>query len=107
MIWLPYQKLLHHRSWLSHGPIIGTVLRLAYLGVWLGIGTALIGVLLTQVWGIPVDSQSILQQAEQHSRQYLPEGLAVLLGLELGAMSHAISDGLGSLCKSTCKRLKP
>lgn len=106
-IWLPYQKLLHHRSWLSHGPIIGTVLRLVYLGIWLGIGAALTGVLLTQVGGIPVDSQRILQQAEQQGREYLPEGLAVLLGLELGAMSHALSDGLGSLYKSTLKRLKP
>ena len=106
VIWLPYQKLLHHRSWFSHGPIIGTVIRLAYLGIWLGIGTALIGVLLTQVGGIPIDSQSILRQAEQQGRQHRPEGLAALFGLELGAMSHALSDGLGSLYKSTRKRLK-
>ncbi|MFN7414520.1 MAG: metal-binding protein, partial [Dolichospermum sp.] len=26
-IWLPYQKSLRHRSFLSHGPIIGTTLR--------------------------------------------------------------------------------
>lgn len=106
-IWLPYQKLLHHRSWLSHGPLIGTVLRLVYLGIWLGIGAVLIGVLLTQAGDIVIDSQSLLQQAELQSRRYLPEGLAGLLGLELGAMSHAFSDGLGSLRKSICKRLKP
>ena len=30
-VWLPYQKSLRHRSFLSHGPIIGTTLRLIYL----------------------------------------------------------------------------
>ncbi|WP_299407513.1 metal-binding protein [Acaryochloris sp. IP29b_bin.148] len=105
-IWLPYQKLLHHRSWLSHGPIIGTLLRLFYLGLWLGMGAALTGVLLTQVGDISIESQSLLQQVEQYRQRYLPEGLAILLGLELGAMSHSFSDGLSSLCKSTFKRLK-
>lgn len=106
VIWLPYRKVLHHRSWLSHGPIIGTILRLVYLGIWLGLGAMLAGLLLTQVWGIPVNRQQLLQQAELYRQQYLPEGLAILLGLEIGAMSHSFSDGLGSLCKSTLKRLK-
>ncbi|WP_299485364.1 metal-binding protein [Acaryochloris sp. IP29b_bin.137] len=107
VIWLPYQKLLHHRSWLSHGPIIGTAIRLTYLGAWLGIGMVLTRVLLAQGWNISVDSHSLVQQAEQQSRRYLPEGLAILLGLELGAMSHSFSDTLGSLCKSAFKWLKP
>lgn len=107
VIWLPYRKALHHRSWLSHGPIVGTILRLLYLGVWLGLGATLAGILLTQVGGVPVDSQQLLQQAEQYSQQYLPEGLAILLGLEIGAMSHSLSDGLSSLYKRTLKRLKP
>lgn len=107
VIWRPYQKLLHHRSWLSHGPLIGTVLRLIYLGIWLGLGVVLMLVLVTQVGGIPVDSQSFQQQAMQQVRHYLPEGLAGLLGLELGALSHIFSDGLASLYKSTRKRHKP
>jgi len=44
-LWLPYQKSIRHRSWLSHGWIIGTLLR---------------------------------------------------IGLELGAMSHGVSDGIYS-----------
>lgn len=106
VIWLPYQKLLHHRSWLSHGPIIGTVLRLVYLGLWVGMAALLIGVLFTQVRERAVDSQHLLQQAEQYGRRYVLEGCAILLGLEIGAMSHSFSDSIGSLCKSTCKRLK-
>ncbi len=32
-IWLPYAALVPHRSWVSHLPIVGTVLRLGYLYV--------------------------------------------------------------------------
>src|ERR671932_924179 len=32
-IWLPYQKI-PHRHWLSHTPIVGSVGRLLYLGLW-------------------------------------------------------------------------
>jgi len=106
LIWLPYRKLLRHRSWLSHGPIIGTILRLIYLGVWLAMGIILNGLILTRIWGISLDWQGALQQMEQQGTQYVPEGLAILLGLELGAMSHTCSDGLGSLYKAAMKRLK-
>ncbi|MEC4851759.1 MAG: metal-binding protein, partial [Jaaginema sp. PMC 1079.18] len=34
-LWLPYQKALRHRSKLSHGVLIGTVLRVVYLLTWL------------------------------------------------------------------------
>lgn len=33
LFWWPYSKLIPHRSILSHGPIIGTMLRVLYLGV--------------------------------------------------------------------------
>ena len=34
-IWLPYQKLIKHRSWISHsGPLSGTI-RFLYLLLWL------------------------------------------------------------------------
>ena len=32
-VWLPYQKRVKHRSWVSHGPVAGTVLRLVYLAL--------------------------------------------------------------------------
>ncbi len=31
LFWLPYARLIPHRSWMSHGLVIGTLLRLAYL----------------------------------------------------------------------------
>lgn len=34
-IWIPYQKLIPHRSWLSHSGPISATLRLAYLSLFL------------------------------------------------------------------------
>ncbi len=31
LFWLPYARLIPHRSWMSHGPVVGTLLRLMYL----------------------------------------------------------------------------
>jgi uncharacterized metal-binding protein len=106
-IWLPYRRMLRHRSCLSHGLIIGTLLRLVYLGVWLGMGLGAIMLtawILDQGWGISFDWQAQLQPFQQQVSLYQQEGLAVLLGLELGAMSHTFSDSLGSFLKSTRQR---
>jgi uncharacterized metal-binding protein len=34
-LWYPYQRLMKHRSWLSHGVAVGPLLRLVYLYVML------------------------------------------------------------------------
>lgn len=41
MLWYPYARLLPHRSPWSHLPIIGTLGRLAYMGIFAGIALAL------------------------------------------------------------------
>jgi len=33
LVWYPYGRAINHRSWLSHAPIIGTALRLAYMSL--------------------------------------------------------------------------
>ena len=33
IIWLPYAKLIPHRSWVSHAPIAGTLIRIIYLNI--------------------------------------------------------------------------
>ncbi len=115
-LWIPYQKTLRHRSLLSHGPIIGTTLRVLYLGVWLGIlGVFALGI-LTLVWGsqsrvgVPSIERTgvmgwswqLAQSATRSLTHYSTEWIALYLGLELGAMSHVVSDWGGS----TYKRLK-
>lgn len=42
MLWYPYAAIVHHRSWLSHAPFIGTVLRLAYLALMAWIVTVIL-----------------------------------------------------------------
>lgn len=45
-IWWPYRKLVKHRSWVSHGPLVGTAIRILYLLLWilvLGIAAAAMG----------------------------------------------------------------
>lgn len=33
-IWIPYQKVIHHRSWVSHSGPISATLRILYLYLW-------------------------------------------------------------------------
>lgn len=103
-IWLPYRKSLRHRSWLSHGFLAGTVVRCLYLFVWI-----LLGILLvlefsntsgqTQVtWGEL--RQSMMQILGQHWQVWV----AIAVGIEVGAMSHSISDWLVSAWKRETRR---
>jgi hypothetical protein len=39
-IWLPDQRLIPYRSPLSHAPVLGLLLRLAYLAAWLSNGSS-------------------------------------------------------------------
>ncbi len=95
-IWLPYQKALKHRSKLSHGPIIGTALRVVYLTVWIGLLTILTVELLNAIWDAQLTLGSISQTVRLLLRNYQFEWIAILVGLELGAISHSVSDVLGS-----------
>ncbi len=101
-IWLPYQKSLHHRSFLSHGPLIGTALRLLYFASWVAMFAALVLIAGKVGWGWQWRWAVITEAIAQFLRQYSTELLAVYIGLELGAMSHSLSDWTGS----TYKRLK-
>lgn len=95
-IWLPYQKSLRHRSFLSHGPIIGTMLRVLYLGTLLGI-LAVVGAKLGNVTFNWADLGRSLFL-------YGGEFFALFLGLELGAMSHSLSDWGNSAYKRVRKQ---
>lgn len=91
-LWIPYQKTIKHRSLFSHGPIIGTTLRLLYLAIWLGIlGIFLIGI-VQLVWGVGWNWQSLVYLTKRSLIQSTDEWIAFYLGLEVGAMSHTISD---------------
>ncbi|HEY9753266.1 MAG TPA: metal-binding protein [Coleofasciculaceae cyanobacterium] len=117
-IWLPYRRSMRHRSVLSHGPIVGTVLRIIYLGLWLlllglavtGIaGIVLYGTGKLEIWQpmVATTAQTGLAHATWSLQNQWPAWLALLFGLELGALVHALSDGVGSMYKQLRPRRKP
>ncbi|PMB49613.1 metal-binding protein [Fischerella thermalis CCMEE 5205] len=97
-IWIPYQKSLRHRSFLSHGPIIGTTLRIIYLSGVVGILIILVTV-VAQILSNGNWSGQFLNETVGRSLNHIPELLALFLGLELGAMSHSLSDWSNSAYK--------
>ena len=95
-IWLPYQKAIPHRSHLSHGPVVGTALRVLYLSVWLALFALISIEVVNAIWDIQITWQVLRQPFRNLLRKYLIEWVAVLIGLEAGAISHSISDYVGS-----------
>jgi len=78
VVWLPYQKLIPcHRHWLSHGIIVGSVVRLLYLAA-----------LLLPLWVIFPG----LQQVEWAITW--EKAIAFFAGVELSALNHLLLDGL-------------
>ena len=114
-IWLPYRHSMRHRSVLSHGFVIGTLVRLVYLGCWLLAAVGLLLGISAIAYGLTGDWQTWVQAAQGLGQEFYtqlgrsllqnyPRWLALLLGLELGAMSHAVSDWCGSRYKRWSKR---
>ena len=103
-LWIPYQKTLRHRSMFSHGPIIGTSLRLIYLATWLSL-VGILGLVIAQRFGrISWDWEQAMHGVMRSLSQHSSEWIALFIGLELGAMSHSLSDWGGSAYKRFQRR---
>lgn len=76
-IWVPYQRLIPHRNWKSHAPVLGSAIRLAYLTAW-----------LSPLWLVFPDLQR-MQWAIDWGKV-----AAFLVGVELSALNHLLLDGL-------------
>lgn len=104
-IWIPYRRLMGHRSLFSHGLIVGTCLRVLYL-LFFFVWFAIFVVGLAQLfWGFPWNWHDFVRRQFHlltHHRHR--ETIALLIGLELGAMSHSISDQISSYHKSRLKK---
>ena len=86
-LWWPYQRLIRHRSMLSHSPFLGTAIRINYLS-FLVAAISWIG----SRWGTPTPEQwrSLLQQTWDDSSNSV---LIALIGLEASTWLHLIQDG--------------
>ncbi|HTL90538.1 MAG TPA: metal-binding protein [Leptolyngbya sp.] len=116
-IWLPYRRSMKHRSFFSHGAIVGTVGRILYLGSWIMlfvIFAIVISAIVQQIFGTVSQWQTmaqtsivtLFQQTFYLIQRSQIECLALAIGLELGAMSHSLSDWIGSRIKRWNKRRK-
>lgn len=84
LIWWPYMKLVPHRSWWSHGPILGTLARVATLAAY----TAIVVVILVS------RGTTTLPGLQKVLRIDLWVIFAVLGGLEVSAWVHIALDKL-------------
>jgi uncharacterized metal-binding protein len=99
-IWIPYRSVIRHRSQLSHGLIIGTILRLFYITLIILILSGMISA-IAYFFGY-INLQSVINSQKPFpvwNQKYTQALLALIIGLELGAMSHSISDWIGSAYK--------
>jgi len=103
-IWLPYQKSLRHRSFLSHGPLIGTALRILYLAIWIAVFGVLGLAMAQKIGNLGWNWQDMVFSYGRSIWEHHIEILAVYIGLELGAMSHYLSDWGGSAYKRFKKK---
>ena len=83
-LWWPYRRLIPHRSLWSHGPLLGTTLRLTWLLTWCLIASM----------AVPALSPSLVLTALQQLLHQQPRaGLALMVGLEGSAWIHLVLDG--------------
>jgi len=108
-IWKPYQVALSHRSKLSHGPILGTVVRIAYFLMMFSLLAAtmlyirhayLHGQQTTWTGEFNMVKGDLFSIWEQTDKEYFKAGF---IGLWLGALSHTTAD----IVWSTVKRRLP
>lgn len=91
-IWIPYRGSLTHRSPLSHSPITGTALRILYLLTLLGFLTFLGLALLNQIGQLGWTWGDIFGGMGRSLSRYRLQWLTLVLGIELGALSHSLAD---------------
>lgn len=78
----PYMKIMPHRSIWSHGPVIGTAVRLLYVGIYVAI-----------VLAYPIYRDMIaVDDLVLWVTTYKTELIAAAAGLELGSLSHTLAD---------------
>ena len=100
-LWQPYQKAIKHRSIWSHGPIIGTIGRLVYLGLWVAVAGLFYLGIVQLVWGKAYTGKQLWEIFEHSIDRDRLVYIALFCGLELGAMSHYVSDWTVSTVKKS------
>jgi uncharacterized metal-binding protein len=87
IIWYPYARLLPHRSWISHGYVIGGIIRLAYLLSCIG---CMIGIMALFTDGRILGPTLNVLYTIGSAHPFL--GIALLGGIITGADVHVWAD---------------
>jgi uncharacterized metal-binding protein len=87
LLWWPYRRVLSHRSLLSHSPLLGSSLRLAYLA-----GVVLLLSACLHPMGAP-PAQMLVRSATQLWQRHAPLILSAAIGIEASSWLHLIQDG--------------
>ncbi|MBE9030827.1 metal-binding protein [filamentous cyanobacterium LEGE 11480] len=117
-VWLPYRRSMSHRSVLSHGVVIGTVLRVAYVTTLVLLSTVSI-YFVWSIWQQLLGNISYWQALFQpwldghltglsrSLQRDLHLWIAGFVGLELGSISHSLSDTVWSSIKRYRRQQMP
>ena len=98
-IWLPYRGSMRHRSPWSHGPVIGTLIRVLYASLWISLVAVMVVDVLNGLGRTALTWEALVAGARWHLHSHWPHWLALVVGLELGALSHYTADWLSSAWK--------
>lgn len=102
-LWLPYQKLLPHRSWLSHGLIIGPALRIAYFAAVLTLFAWLALAALARM--LPLDASGLMGEALAAIGRWIvdhPHAVVTAFGgFAAGGAVHSLSDSIWTWWRRT------
>jgi uncharacterized metal-binding protein len=95
IFWAPYEKLVPHRSWISHSIVVGPLLRLLYFFV---VGYFLLWLLFWGIkeWLLPIDRNTLFRgwraSALALARGQPDRAAAALLGFIAGGLVHTVAD---------------
>ena len=106
-IWIPYRKLVSHRSPFSHGPVLGILTRLLYLSFWLVLLTTAVASLPQTLKHPELTAQS--KQFAGASARLLTDpryALMLITGLWAGGFSHTLADETVSHLKKWRRRTR-
>jgi uncharacterized metal-binding protein len=106
-LWLPYRKIMKHRSIFSHLPFVGTLIRTSYLVISITLIACLIIYAMLFILGIKTHQNIFLVMKNslvmtfkvilQIKRDYI---IAAILGISTGDLIHYILDVFASYLKN-------
>lgn len=106
-VWIPYQKAVPHRSWVSHSLIFGPLIRVVYFA-------AVLCLLALGAWALlnlitPVDPTGILKAwagaVWQWAQGHPAVGAYAAAGFILGGAAHTLADVVWSGIKRRVRRV--